>query len=553
MNPLQFKPRTAARQADDTPVGGTAEPGREAAAPLVRVRNLRVDFRDGWAWRRAVAGVSFDVAAGQCVALVGESGSGKSVTARSLIGLHGAGARVSADELALRGRSLLALGERQWRGVRGREIGYILQDALVSLDPLRTIGQELREAIVATGSAGPEGVRARSLALLERARLADGADRLDDHPAQLSGGQRQRALIATALAGNPPVLIADEPTTALDASVQQQILALFAQLKREGAGLVLISHDLGAVAQLADHLLILRRGEVVESGPAAQVLRAPQHAYTRALIAAVPRLGDAGVGPGEAPSGARRELLRAEGIVKHYTPTRQALRGVDLVLHEGRTLGLVGESGSGKTTLARIIAGLESASAGRIVPGPALLAAAAGRARPIQFVYQDPLSAFDPRHTVQQILAEALRLRFGRESRARQRQRVAEWLVRVGLPPDLGARRPLTLSGGQRQRVAIARALAVEPRLVVMDEPVSALDVSVQQQILVLIATLQRDTGVAFLFISHDLGVIQQVSHDVAVLRHGELREAGPAHAVLSRPRDDYTRELIAAVAHLPA
>ncbi|CAN7316280.1 ABC transporter ATP-binding protein [Pseudorhodoferax sp. LjRoot39] len=523
------------------------------APPLVRVRNLAVDFRHGWHWRQAVGGVSFDIPRGGCVALVGESGSGKSVTARSLLGLHGAGARVRADALELGGRDLRSLRERQWRAVRGREVGYILQDALVSLDPLRSIGQELAEAVRATG--GPRGAatQARVLELLARARLDGAAERLHAYPGQLSGGQRQRALIASALAGTPPLLIADEPTTALDASVQQQILALFRELREAGTALLLISHDLGVVAQLADHVLVLRGGEVVESGPTAQVLRRPRHAYTRALLDAVPRFGPAArdSGPPEPAAPAAEPLLRVQGIRKRFGE-REVVRGVDLVLHPGRTLGLVGESGSGKTTLARILAGLETPSAGEIVAGPLLQHAAAGRARAVQFVYQDPLSSFDPRHTVGTILAQALALRFGREPKARLRERVAEWLARVELPAALAARRPLTLSGGQRQRVAIARALAVEPRLVVMDEPVSALDVSVQRQVLRLVAALQRDTGAAFLFISHDLGVIRQVSHDVAVLQGGVLREVGPAREVLEHPRDGYTRQLLAAVARLP-
>ncbi|CAN5313173.1 ABC transporter ATP-binding protein [soil metagenome] len=543
--------------------------GASGTAPLVRVRNLQVSFEDGTALRRVVSGISFDVEPGQCVALVGESGSGKSVTARSLIGLNGPTARVTADALQLDGRDLLSLGERQWRPIRGRSIGYILQDALVSLDPLRTIGQELEEAIRATGPATRRTLRARGIELLTRAQMPDAASRYDDYPAQLSGGLRQRALIATAIAGNPPILIADEPTTALDVSVQKEILSLFESLKRAGIALILISHDLGVVSKLADHVLVLQHGRVVESGPTSRVLGRPAHAYTKTLIDAIPHFGRTD-GPAQARSAdadgneenavdPEPVILRATGISKHFASTshsgvgRDALKGVSIALRRGRTLGLVGESGSGKTTLARIVAGLETATGGQVDTDRLLATPSPSRARPIQFVYQDPLSAFDLRYTVGRTIGEALWMRFGRESSARHQQRIDEWLRRVGLDTSLATRRPLTLSGGQRQRVAIARALAVEPQLVVLDEPVSALDVAVQKQVLELIASLQRETGVAFLFISHDLGVIEQVSHDVAVLRHGELREYGDAKSVLQNPRDTYTRQLIDAVPTLAA
>ena len=530
------------------------------SAPLIRVRDLQVAFDDGVTRHCAVSGVSFDLEPGQCVALVGESGSGKSVTARSLLGLNAPTAQITAQALQLEGRDLLRLGERQWRAIRGRSIGYILQDALVSLDPLRTIGQELEEAIRATGSAHRGAtLRAHGVDLLGQAQMPEAASRYDDYPAQLSGGLRQRALIATAIAGHPPVLIADEPTTALDVSVQKEILALFASLKRRGIALILISHDLGVVSRLADQVLVLQRGQVVESGTTAQVLGRPAHAYTRSLIDAIPHFDR-----GSAPAAAVAQqdapvILRAIGLSKRFAAQsasgtdRDALKQVSIELQRGRTLGLVGESGSGKTTLARIIAGLETATQGSVDASALPPAPAPSRARPIQFVHQDPLSAFDPRYTVGKTLGEALWMRFGREDAQRQRQRIDDWLRRVGLDPALAARRPLSLSGGQRQRVAIARALAVQPQIVVLDEPVSALDVSVQKQILALIASLQRETGVAFLFISHDLGVIQQVSHQVAVLRHGELREYGPADAVLTQPQDAYTRQLIDAVPTLSA
>ncbi len=329
-----------------------------AAPPLIRVQNLNIDFRDGADWRRVVSGVSFSVAPGECIALVGESGSGKSVTARSLLGLNGNQARVSADQLSLEGRDLLKLRESQWRGVRGRAIGYILQDALVSLDPLRTIGRELRTAIAATGAPAPAGIRERALELLRRAQMPEPETRLDEYPGQLSGGLRQRALIATAMAGNPRVLIADEPTTALDVSVQKQILALFADLKRSGITLILISHDLGVVAGIADHVVIMRHGEVVEQGPTRTTLGAARHAYTRELVAAIPRFTRAPAfesrpstanGPAT-PADTPDPILSVEALTKRFAatdsarPGRLALEAVSVTLHAGRTLGLVGES-----------------------------------------------------------------------------------------------------------------------------------------------------------------------------------------------------------------
>ncbi|MCI2265463.1 ATP-binding cassette domain-containing protein [Sediminivirga luteola] len=612
---------------------------------LLSLRDLRVSFGRGGRETTAVAGIGFDLEPGRCVALVGESGSGKSVTARSLLGLHGPGARVEAGRLDVAGQDARRYSDRQWRPVRGTEIGYILQDALVSLDPLRTIGQELGEAVTATtGLRGP-AVRERALELLARARMPEPERRLDEYPAQLSGGLRQRALIASALAGDPGVLIADEPTTALDVSVQKEILELFGELKDTGLGLLLISHDLAVVARLADEILVLRGGEVVESGPAADVLGSPQHAYTRTLLDAVPRfdpaaggrpvarpraatgdrtggdteapahvngapgtacgnVGEAlpgddaagidrqagsagalaarvasGPGHGEAPrpdGATERPLLSVEGIEKRFG-ARPVLRGVGLQLYPGRTLGLVGESGSGKTTLSRIIAGYERPDAGSIRwrgadgsgrtdgPGGARstggargTSKAGGSAAPdwqrrgVQFVYQDPLSSFDPRFTIGRTLGEALSLVHGRRPRRERKAEITSWLERVGLDGGLAGRRALTLSGGQRQRVAIARALALQPRLLILDEPVSALDVSVQRQILELLDELQAETGVAYLFVSHDLGVVQRMSDDIAVLRDGELREYGPAGQVLARPADAYTRTLIDAVPRLP-
>ncbi|MFJ2367762.1 ATP-binding cassette domain-containing protein [Microbacterium sp. NPDC087665] len=542
---------------------------------LVRVEGLRVSFGSGGAAHTVVEGVGFELAPGECVALVGESGSGKSVSARSLLGLVGAGSRVRADTLEIDGQDARTFSERRWRGIRGRRIGYILQDALSSLDPLRTVGKEVQEAISATGGPRGRAGRARALELLGRTHVPDPETRIDERPAQLSGGQRQRALIATALAGDPAVLIADEPTTALDVSVQKQILELFGELKAEGIALLLISHDLAVVSQLADRVLVLQGGAVVEAGTTAEVLSRPEHPYTRSLIEAAPRFevgpadasaeagslsapgslsvpGSLSLSKGPAPEASEASdiVLAAENVSKTFAvrggAVRHAVKDVSIAVRRGRSVGVVGESGSGKTTLARILAGFTTADSGTV-------RRASDDPRDVQFVYQDPGSSFDPRWTVGRLLDEAIALRHPDFGRSERTARVRDWLERVGLSADFADRRPSSLSGGQRQRLGIARALAVEPAVVVLDEPVSALDVAVQKQILELIARLQAETGVGYLFISHDLGVIQKVCDTVVVLQGGEVREAGPTSQVLRAPADEYTRLLIDAVPSLPA
>lgn len=533
------------------------------------VEGLSIEF----AGRSVVRNLSFTLEPGKTLALVGESGSGKSVTARSLIGLAGEGARVTARRLSYAGQDLLRLSQRGWRDLRGKDIGFVLQDALVSLDPLRPVGKEILE-VLETHRWGDKHSRAeRVIELLETVGVPEPRLRARQRPDQLSGGLRQRALIASALALDPGLVIADEPTTALDATVQAQILEVLQQIKARGDSLLIISHDLAVVAQLADEVLVLRHGEVVEQGPMQQVLRTPQHPYTRSLLDAVPAEHARGtrLSPGQAAlilaSRPRKDapvLLKAEGLGKRYIgpdqQVRQVVNGVSFELRGGRTLGIVGESGSGKTTVARIALGLLQPDAGHVqflnVPWTASGDARVSektrrlRRRDISVIYQDPLSSFDPRWSVGQILADALDV--AGLAYERQRERIAELLHQVRLPAELSTRRPLQLSGGQRQRVAIARAIASNPKVIICDEPVSALDVSVQAQVLDLLADLQASLGLAYLFISHDLGVIRHVSDDVLVMRHGQVVESADVQTLFEHPQHEYTKRLLGAVPRLP-
>ncbi|MFE3877366.1 dipeptide ABC transporter ATP-binding protein [Kitasatospora sp. NPDC059146] len=543
-----------------------AHPRTEPAPPVVEVRGLQVAFPGRRGPVTAVRGLSLTVGAGESVALVGESGSGKSVTARALVGLTGPGARTTAELFRIDGRDAGALTDRQWRPLRGRRIGFVLQDALVSLDPLRRVGDEIAEALRAHRTVPRAEVPARVLALLAEAGVPEPRLRARQFPHQLSGGLRQRALIASALAADPALLIADEPTTALDVTVQAQILELLAERRRAGRALLLISHDLAVVARVADRVLVMKDGEVVEQGPTAEVLAEPRHPYTRQLLAAVPRPGARGTrlsGPRAGaelprPRTGKRVVLRAEGLGKSFAVPGHApvaaVRDVSLTLREGHTLGIVGESGSGKSTTGRLLLGLAAPDTGSVeVDGQSWqgLRGARRRAlhRRIQVVHQDPLSSFDPRYPVARIIAEPLAAT-GVPRRARA-GRVAELMAQVGLGPELLHRRPRELSGGQRQRVAIARALAPRPRIVVLDEPVAALDVSVQAQVLDLLAELRAELGVAYVFVSHDLGVVRHVADEVLVMKDGEVVESGDVAEVLTAPRHPYTRQLLDAVPHL--
>ena len=539
---------------------------------LAEVRDLRVSF----AGREVVKGVSFKVDAGQCLAIVGESGSGKSVTARTLIGLTGPGAEIDAAALSFDGRDLRGLVDRDWRAIRGREIGFVLQDALVSLDQLRTVGSEIAESLTAHGGVGRRTPKRlgralreeRVVELLDLVGVPEPRVRARQRPHELSGGLRQRALIASALAQDPKLLIADEPTTALDATVQAQILDVLAEAKSRGNGIILISHDLAVVSRLADRVAVMRDGEIVEYGNAREVLTAPQHEYTRGLIDAIPSRASKGTllvsgAQLATPAMPRPEqplALRVRDLHKSFTgnaiTARPAVAGVSFDLAPGRTLGIVGESGSGKTTTARIILGLTEPDSGTVeLNGAAWSGLPEARRREsrhlISVIFQDPLSSFDPRWTVDRILADALRVTGVRS--ADLDHRITELLDQVGLPAEYRHRHPSRLSGGQRQRVAIARALAPRPAVIVCDEPVSALDVSIQARILDLLARLQAETGVALVFISHDLGVIHHVSDDIAVMRAGEVVEYGSADAVFDDPQHPYTRELLAAVPRIDA
>jgi len=547
-------------------------PDASPAFPL-SVSNLSVSFGG----TPVVRSVSFQVAAGECLAIVGESGSGKSVTARTLLGLAGTNATVRADEVALGGRSVLGLSPAAWRQRRGRDVGLVLQDALVSLDPLRPIGREIGDSLRLHTGMGASARRARVIELLESVGLPEPELRVRQRAGELSGGERQRALIAAALALDPPLLIADEPTTALDVTVQAQVLELLDDIKRRGTAVLLISHDLAVVSRIADRVAVMRDGELIESGTTRAVLRSPQHPHTRRMIAAVPadkprgtRLAPSATGPAgpavagslqlrerRAPdaTGVPRIALEARGLVKTFIrPDGTRVNAVDNVsfrLDEGTTLGIVGESGSGKTTTARLLLALSAADAGHVeVLGEAWSTLSEAQRRPrrasVGAVYQDALGSFDPRHSVGQILRDASGERRGR--RETSGHRVLELLDSVGLERAVHGRRPLQLSGGQRQRVGIARALAGRPQILICDEPVSSLDVSVQAQVLDLLDELQRDLGLSMIFISHDLGVIQHMSDRVAVMQNGRIVEMDAAARIFRAPAQAYTRQLLAAV-----
>ncbi|MBF7995685.1 dipeptide ABC transporter ATP-binding protein [Rahnella laticis] len=525
---------------------------------FIDIRNLSISFPSADGEKPAVSGLNLQLKRGESIAFVGESGSGKTVTARSLLGLQDAKARITADRFVIDGQDMLGASQRRWRKIRGSKIGYVLQDALVSLDPLRRISQQLRDALQANRAGKPHELHPQSISLLKSVGIPDAENRLTAYPHQLSGGLRQRVLIATALAGKPGLLIADEPTTALDMTVQKQILDLLQQRRDKGESLLLISHDLSVVGQLADRILVMHQGKVVEEGTGEKLLSTPDHPYTRQLLAAIPGPATRGLklsGESGRPLPAKNiatgePVLDVRNLSKHYAD-KAVVNHVSLTLAAGETLGIVGESGSGKTTLARMVLGLTEPGSGTItIQGQrwSQIPESVRRLqrRGIQLIAQDPLSSFDPRYNVEKIIGESLDSVgiFGDE----RRRRILQLLDEVQLGEGFLRRYPRELSGGQRQRVAIARAFAPNPALLVADEPVSALDVSVQAQVLDLLAGMQAEHRTALLFISHDLGVVHHLADRVMVMKDGSVVEHGQVDDVFHRPAHPWTQKLINAL-----
>ncbi|MFD0033187.1 dipeptide ABC transporter ATP-binding protein [Streptomyces sp. NPDC055059] len=535
--------------------------GEGVTTPLLEIRGLSVSYRTRGGTVPAVRGVDLDVWPGQVTAVVGESGSGKSTTAHAVTRLLAANGTIDAGTVRFGRHDLATLSEAELRTVRGAQIGLVPQDPTVSLNPVKRIGEQVAEALRIHGLATRRTAATEAIAVLERAGLPDAAVRARQYPHELSGGMRQRALIAVAIAAKPSLIIADEPTSALDVTVQRVILDHLQHLTEElGTAILLVTHDLGVAADRSQRLVVMEQGKVVEAGETRNVLTDPQHEYTRRLLASAPSLTMARPRTPVSTAPTSEPLLEVRNLVKEFRLPRagggsRTLRAVDdvsLTLRRGQTLALVGESGSGKSTTARLVLRLTDPTSGQVLfDGTDVTTAKGDQVRQLrrraQLVYQNPYASLDPRFSIGEVITEPLRA-FKVGDRTSWLDRARELLDRVALPASTLERRPAELSGGQRQRVAIARALSLSPDLVVCDEPVSALDVSVQAQVLDLLAELQADTGVAYLFISHDLAVVRQIAHQVAVMRSGRIVETGPPEDLFTEPRHEYTRELLAAI-----
>ncbi|SOR30694.1 oligopeptide transport protein (ABC superfamily, atp_bind) [Methylorubrum extorquens] len=529
---------------------------------LLTVEDLSVAFRSGTRETRAVDRVSFSIERGETLALVGESGSGKSVTALSILRLLDGASHHPGGKILFKGHDLLTLPEREMRAVRGADITMVFQEPMTSLNPLHSIQRQIGEVLEIHRGLKGKAARARILELMDLVGIRDAERRLGAYPHELSGGERQRVMIAMALACEPDLLVADEPTTALDVTVQAQILALLADLqKRLGMAMLFITHDLGIVRRIADRVCVMLAGRIVEAGPVDRVFTRPQHEYTQRLLAAEPT-GRANPVPDHA------EQLVEAGPLKVWFPLKagmlrrtvghvKAVDGVQLRVRAGETVGVVGESGSGKTTLGLALLRLTESEGPIVFLGQRIEARGPALMRPLrkdmQVVFQDPYGSLSPRMSVGDIVAEGLAVQGLVKGGDERRALVAKALTDVGLDPAAMDRYPHEFSGGQRQRIAIARAIVLKPRFVVLDEPTSALDRSVQAQIVTLLRDLQRERGIAYLFISHDLKVVRALSNYVMVMQHGQVVEEGPAEAIFAAPKTDYTRTLFAAAFEMDA
>jgi len=515
---------------------------------LLEVRNLSVDFHTSIGTVHAVRDVSWHLERGETLAILGESGSGKSVSASAILNLIDMPpGEITSGEILFEGRDVLSMSPEERRLLNGHRIAMIFQDPLSHLNPVYTVGFQIAEAMMAHG-VNKGQTRSRTIELMKRVGITDADTKIDSFPHQFSGGQRQRIMIAMALALKPDILIADEPTTALDVTVQAQILALLEELQEEtGMGLLLITHDLGVVAEIADRVVVMNAGEIVETGTARDVYHTPHHPYTKKLIAAIPGGGEMAeqLGTGIDP------ILEISGLTKHYGAF-VALDNANLTVLPGESVAIVGESGSGKSTLAKTILRLEDATGGQaLFEGRDLISmdpkALFKMRRDIQMVFQDPTQSLNPRMSIYDIISEAFVIHPKILGKQHWKTRVCELLEQVGLGTEHMYRHPHQFSGGQRQRIAIARALALEPKLIVCDEAVSALDVSVQAQVLALLTKLQDELGLSFLFIAHDLPLVRDFAHRVIVMQNGKIVEQGPVEQIFDAPREDYTRNLIAA------